>query len=414
MTFLSRLFSHVSIQQSKSKNIVPVFLNIIMTDVRPVSAQQKLKSFYTIIDRCLKDGREVNLVIILGKNGNKNAVAAYEGSLNRYLKEDGFNIVFVKPISWVCDRLFMFMLMAKYFTKINGSFAQRFNFACLSSISRVRISLYQKIYSLLPCNNWLGLTGGIELPALQFEQQKLTRRCIVNALQFGQASYDQQHFSGYGADNLFVYDVYSKKVFMSLNVNVDNIIVSGSPEFEYDSSLMLNEKLLEENKLSIIFVDQPIRQRGEYSEEYIGYCYDMLKVFNNDPEINFKIKKHPRGSAFEDNMLDHFTIVKEWGESLSKAHVVIGFFSNLCDFALCCGRITFYLGSRSIMGGVKCDWIVSQGGYVVSEIDFLFYEIGHLKKQTQEIAKKIISNGSDQTVSPSDIIYKRMVAHSEA
>ncbi|WP_085920300.1 hypothetical protein [Halomonas sp. CSM-2] len=413
MTFLSRFFSHVSIKSIKHKNIAPVFLNILMTEVRPVSAHQKLKSFYTIIDQCLDNNNKVNVVIILGKKDNKDAIVAYKESLDHYLKIEGFNLVFVKPTAWSFDRLYIFILMTIYFTKIKGSFEQRFNFACLFSISHRRIKFFRKIYSFFPCDNWLGLTGGIELPVFQSKQENETRQCIINALQFGQASDDQQHFSGYRVNTLFVYDSYSKKIFQNLSMSVKNIVVSGSPEFEYQSKFICNNKLLEEDKLNIVFIDQPVKQRGEYSENFLQKFYYFLQLINKDPDVNIEVKLHPRGSAFNDHAWTDFNITNNFSNSFSRAHVAIGFFSNLCDFALVEKRIAFYVGSEYILNKAKRDWVIDNGGYFVDDVEILLKKVIYLKSQHSKLGEQILIDRIPISKSPSAIIYEKMVGYND-
>lgn len=413
MKFFHRIFRRLVIHSMKGITKQPIFLNILMTDARPVSAQQKLKSFYSIIDRCLRDGRRVNVVVALGKKGGEEVKGIYSECLSDYLQTEGFNLMFVRPTTWRVGRLLVFISMVNYFAKLRATYAYRLNFACLSALARARIDFFQDIYTALPCRNWLGLTGGVELPAFKYKRDHLGEATSISALQFGQASVEQQHFSGYCVDNFFVYDSLSEQVFKKLDLQVKDMVVSGSPEFEYHSDQLCNEKLLEEDRLNVVFIDQPVQQRGEYTEEYLSACYAILKALNDDPEINLRVKLHPRGSAFEEK-LSGFSVAKDWSDCLSRAHVVIGFFSNLCDSALWSGRITFFVGSTSIMDKEKRDWVVSQGGYVVDDVDFVFQEITRLKANYEQLASQITSRVNVTLESPSEIIYKRMVVCSEA
>ena len=413
MSVIHRILGRVSINSSKTMPPGPIFLNVLMTDVRPASVQQKMMSFYSIIDRCLRDGQRVNVIVAFRGKDKKKIKLIYSECLADYLQLEGFNLVFVKSVTWRAGRLSALIYAATYFARLRGSFTQRLNFACLSALARVRINAFQDIYDALPCSNWLGLTGGVELPALKFRRDRVGVRSCISALQFGQASVEQQHFAGYNVDNFFVYDDFSEKVFQQLDMRVSKMLVSGSPEFEYHTGLICNEKLLEEERLSVVFVDQPVQQRGEYSEEYLLACYAMLQALNEDPEISITVKPHPRGSAFEGTPLTGFSVAEDWSDCLSRAHVAIGFFSNLCDLALCSGRITFYVGSEAVLGKDKCDWIIGQGGFVVDNIDVVWQEILRLKKLHAKLTNQIALCVTSSSSSPSEIIYKRMVACSE-
>lgn len=406
-------FKHISIQSNKGASLEPVFLNMLMTDVRPASVQQKLMSFYALIDRCLNDRQRVNLVVALGGKNDASVYRTYSNYLDKYLKDENFNLVLVKPSVWSFTRVWTVYYAVIYFARLRGSAAQRINFACLSALSRVRIRTFRDIYDGLPCCHWLGLTGGVELPTFRFRRDQSATGCSVSALQFGQASLEQQHFSGYSVDNFFVYDDLSKLIYKKLNMQVTSIEVAGSPEFEYYTSLLCNEKLFEEDRLNVLFVDQPVQQRGEYTEAYLQACYTMLEKLNNESDVVLRVKLHPRGSAFSLDQLSSFSIVDDWSASLSRSHVAMGFFSNLCDLALQSGRVTFYLGSTSILDKTKQDWIIDQGGYVTDDIDNVRQMIDRFKGLYAQLAKQIMQRMAMKAELPSELIYKKMVACSE-
>lgn len=409
-----QLFKRMSVQSSKEISLEPVFLNVLMTDVRPASVQQKLMSFYALIDRCLNDRQRVNLVVTVGRKSGNSVYRTYSSYLYKYLERENFNLVLIKPSAWSFDRVWAIFYAVIYFSKLRGGLAQRLNFACLSALSRVRIRAFQDIYDALPCSHWLGFTGGVELPTFRFRRDSSATESSVSALQFGQASLEQQHFSGYSVDNFFVYDELSRRIYQKLNMQVRNMVVTGSPEFEYHTSLLCNERLVKEDRLSVLFVDQPVQQRGEYSKEYLQACYAMLNELNNQSDIKLKLKLHPRGSAFTSVQLSSFSVADDWSASLSSSHVVIGFFSNLCDLGLQNGRVTFYLGSTSILDQAKQDWVASQGGHVTDDIDGVKQMIDNLKSQYAQIAKQIMLHSAMEAELPSELIYKKMVACSES
>ncbi|MGG5872980.1 hypothetical protein [Pseudomonas peli] len=414
MSVLGRIFKRVFIHSSKVMSTEPIFLNVLMTDVRQASVQKKLMSFYRIISCCLNEGRRVNVIVALGKKDSKNTELIYSDYLADYLQHEGFNLLFIKPATWRAGRLSALKYVVTYFAKLRGDFAQRLNFACLCALARVRIRIFQDIYDALPCSNWLGLTGGVELPAFKFRRDLVGAGPAISALQFGQASVEHQHFAGYNVDNFFVYDDLSAQVYWQLDMRVSHMLVVGSPEFEYHTGLLCSEKLLEEERLSVVFVDQPVQQRGEYSEEYLLACYAMLQALNNDPAISIKVKPHPRGSAFFGTAVTDFSVIEDWSEGLSRAHVVVGFFSNLCDLALRTGRITFYVGSEAVLDKNKRDWIVSQGGYVVDDIDSVWREILRLKSCYVGLANQIVGHATPASDLPSEIVYKKLVDCSDA
>lgn len=414
MSFKHQFLRLTSVKSSKKFSKEPVFLNILMTDVRPASVQQKLMNFYALIDRCLLDCRRVNLVVVVSRGGEASALCVYSAHLDKYLNNEYFDLILIRPVSRSLNRILAIFYTFNCFTKLRGRLVQRINFACLTAFSRVRIKIFQCIYDALPCEHWLGLSGGVELPTFKSRRDHSGTKSMISALQFGQASLEQQHFSGYNADNFFVYDDLSKLIYQKLNMQVHNMVVTGSPEFEYHTSLLCNEKLLKEDRLNVLFVDQPVQQRGEYTKDYLEACYAMLDELNNDPNITLKLKLHPRGSAFSSPQLSGFSVVDDWSASLSSSHVVIGFFSNLCDLGLRNGRVTFYLGSESILDQAKQDWVVSQGGYVIDDIDSVKQMIEQLKKQYTQLSMQIMQRAAMETELPSELIYKRMVANSES
>lgn len=413
MRFIYRIFRRVSIFTSKPLTKKITFLNVLMTDTREASVQQKLLSFYTIIDRCLAAGQRVNIIASLDDRNIARSRVIYTDCLGDYLNNENFNLIFVTPKRWI-GRFLALIYVAIYFTKVDGAFAGRLNFACLSALARVRIETFRHIYVTLPCRHWLGLTGGIELPAFISPRDRLSDGTSINALQFGQASLEQKHFSGYKVDSLFVYDELSENIFERLNMQASNVLVAGSPEFEYYMNRLCNEKLHEEKKLSVLFVDQPVQQRGEYGATCLSRIYAMLRALSDDPEVNLKVKLHPRGSAFDGMQRIDFPIVEDWSDGLSRAHVVIGFFSNLCDLALYSGRITFYIGSETILDKMKTSWVINHGGHVSNDVEFVWRELLTLKGEEAKLSDKVISVTRQVSDSPSEIIYKKMVACSEA
>lgn len=391
-----------------------VFLNLLMTEARASSVRQKLMSFYPVIDRCLEGGRRVNLVVVVAEKDLDGARVIYTECLANYLWSEQFNLIFFTPVQGLIEKLALLRNIIINLFKLSEPITLRLNFSCIAALARARIKIFYNVYDALPCDHWLGLTGGIEIPALTYRAKQSEKRALISALQFGQASMEQKHFAGYNANNFFVYDKYSASVFNNLNLNVDDIIIAGSSEFEYYASRLDNAKLADESRLNVIFVDQPVIQRSEYSLPFLSAFSKILHTLNKDPEINLNIKLHPRGSAFDSGQLAGLSVAYNWNDCLSRAHVVIGFFSNLCDFALYSGRITFYVGSESILDYEKKQWISERGGYITSDLEYLWGEAMRLKKSYAEIAAQIITAKKPESQLPSLVIYNKMVACSEA
>lgn len=383
-------------------------MNILMTDTRKASIEQKLNSFYPIIERCLTDSRSVTVVVTLGQTSSTQVQNTYSDCLADFLKNKYFNLYFLKPTMWNLGFVTTMAYIVKHYLKQRGTFVCRFNFACLSGLACARIRFFRDVYRELPCQNWLGLTGGVELPAFSYQRGCSSSVTTINALQFGQASLEQQHFSGYLVDKLFVYDELSRQMFEKLNMKVGKMIVSGSTEFEFHTNALQNNRLLEQNRLSIVFVDQPVQHRGEYTKEYLQSCLQLLKSLNDDPELKVIVKPHPRGSAFEGEAWIDFSLADSWADCLSKAHVVVGFFSNLCDFSLISGRVTFYVGNEYVLGAEKRDWIEKKGGFVIDNFEFLFEEISILKNRYVEITSEITSLNASTSARPSGLIFSEL------
>ncbi len=390
------------------------FLNLIMTEARASSVRQKLVSFYPIVDRCLEKGRRVNLVVFVAEKDLQGARVIYTECFLDYLQNEKINLIFVTPVQGLIEKLALLNNVIINLFKLREPFAARLNIACLAALARARIKMFYSVYDALPCDNWLGLTGGIELPALKNRVKWSGKRTLISALQFGQASMEQKHFAGYSVNNLFVYDIHSEEVFNRLNLHVDNLVIAGSSEFEYYASRLHNIKLADEDRLNIVFVDQPVMQRSEYSFSFLKSFLKIINAINADPRINITIKPHPRGSAFDAGQLTGLPVAHNWSDCLSRAHIVIGFFSNLCDFALYSGRITFYVGSESILDYQKKQWITERGGYITNDLEYLLLKIMRFKNSYAEIAAQIINSEKQESQLPSSVIYNKMVACSEA
>lgn len=409
MSCVSRIFSRISLHSIKPMSSLSVFLNIVMTDVRKANVEQKLKCFHTIIDRTLNSGKSVNVVVVLGKENIKDNCVFYSELLSNYLRNKEFNLIFVSPRSPLIERILSVFYAVVYFMTLKGGFSVRFNFACLSALSRVRASIFESLFIALPCRHWLGLTGGVELPALKYMRDQNSRSTDINALQFGQVSLEQRHFAGYEVDRLFVYDNFSADTFSQLNMDVGVTIVSGSPEFEYYLSSLDYEKLAMECNFNILFVDQPVRQRGEYDSKSIKSLYSLLCSLNREPGIQVKIKRHPRGSAFEESELSAFSFVEDWSDSLSRSHVVVGYFSNLLDLALACKRPSLYFSNECVLGKKKIEWVIDSGGYVTDDCEILSAKIQNYKRRRAINTGRIISSADRPLNAASEVIYQTML-----
>lgn len=412
MFFFEKWFSLVSVFYGKKRGKASVFLNLISTEVRPEGAKQKIASLFPIIDLCLTNGRKVNFVVFTSLADASKALSVYKKLLREYDECSGFNLVVVVPSGrW---RTFFYSMASSFvfFFKIKGFGISSLNFSSLLAISHIRIKRFQAMYDILPCQNWLGLTGGVELPALKGRADQRSDNCYISALQFGQASYEQEHFSGYKVDVFFSYDSYSQKIYKELGVNSSRFIVSGSPEFEYHKRSICNYKLKSQNKLSIIFVDQPVMERGEYDRRMLRSFLEYIQCLILDPEINFSVKAHPRSSSFETDL--SYNVVDDWADCLSRAHVVIGYFSNLCDFSLISGRPTLYFGCGGILAEEKKAWIHGLGGCVTDDLDVIRYKVEGFKKSFRSLADEIVSSSSESFEKPSSVIYGEMVVRSDA
>jgi len=391
------------------------FLNIILTDIREDPAKQKSLSFDTIIKRFLSEGYSVSIIIPGGNKNRYETLNRYQRIFQKYITSTKFQIIYVSPRWGIIERAACICHIIFFFCYIKCCYNLRFNISCLMALTTVRLNFYKRVFDVATCNHWLGLTGGIELPTLKSRALELEASTCVSALQFGQASDEQRHFEGYNVDRFFVYDELSRSIYEKLSMRVGEIVTCGSPEFEYYlNELKSNNNLASHQKLNIAIVDQPVLQRSEYHISFIKNLESMLHELNNDNLLNFYIKPHPRGTAFTKEFMSKCKVRLCWQECLSNSHVVIGFFSNLCDMALLYNRPTFYLGAEWVLDRNKQDWIISKGGIISGDISVVKFELQKLIKNPAELANNILMKKKYLGAAASEKIFTTMVACSEA
>ncbi|MBF0646436.1 hypothetical protein HTZ97_13830 [Desulfuromonas acetoxidans] len=344
------------------------FLNIVITDLREEGVLQKSKSFYTIVEKCIKEEKLVNIIVPLVPNNHSDVNDFYLASFDKYLSSDLFNVVFVEKQSLRLAKLYSLLFICWFFIFSQGTFLTRVNLACLSALNFFKVLNFYAIFDLLPCDNWLGLTGNAELLAFKLRNEIVGKKTRISAVQFGQASMDQFHFEDYHVDTLFVYDEVSAGVYNKLGVDVSSVVVCGSPEFEFYLNAIDDNQLQQQNRINVLFIDQPVFQRSEYSSSYLEEVHGVLFRLLNNTQLNILVKKHPRGSAFRGAPLVFNNKTDDIIELMSISHIVIGFYSNLCDLGLLKNRMVIFLGAESVLPPGKLDWIVSHGGIIVDTV----------------------------------------------
>lgn len=366
------------------------FLNIVLTDLRWVSIEQKARSFYSVIETCLARDMTLNIVVPLGRNVSSDIESLYFEAYQKYLADPRFNIVFSKPDSTKKHYLAAAFVALIFSLRLSRKFyGVNRNIAVILSANYLRMWNFYCLFDDLPSQHWLGLTGNIELQALLRRRDIGGSATTVNALQFGQASMDQHHFFNYSIDRLFVYDSESKDVYKKLGIRAAQMLVSGSPEFEFNLSRINERELEEETELGVLFIDQPVGQRSEYSSEYLTKIYEMLRQIGNYSGVSLMVKAHPRGSAFVED-IESKAESEDIAELLSKAHVVIGFFSNLIDLALMTGRKTFCLGADRVLDAGKIRWMQEQGCIITDSTQQLDNFIRESSLNPRDLAREVI------------------------
>lgn len=380
------------------------FLNVLMTDLRSFGVEQKSKSFYSIVEKTLSINRKINIVVPLVGSNLDEVVRCYRRAFGKYLDHDCFNIVFLKKTSAFRFKAIVSLLTIPFFLISLGGMKSRFNLSCVSSLGYLRLLSYYKIYDLMPCDNWIGLTGNIELLAMCNRRNISGSRTKVYALQFGQAALDQLHFKNYSVDCFFTYDDPSRQIYEQLGVDCSSVVVSGSPEFEYGLSLIKDIDDLSDEKTNILFIDQPVQVRPEYAPEYLDEVYDCLVELSLDTRFDFSVKKHPRGSAFGNKDLKSFNKSDNIYELLSESHIVVSFFSNLSDLALLKNRMTICLRADQVLSSDKIKWMISHGCVIVDSLSDLRREVhGYIDNDFSSI------KSDTEIMNASDVIISRMI-----
>lgn len=408
---MSKLILKMTFGGPKSKS---AFLNIILTDIREEPAKQKSLSFDTVIKKFLSEGYSVSIIVPGGNKDRYETLIRYQRIFQKHTTSSKFNIIYISPRWVLIERVACIFYVIFFFIFIKCSYRRRFNISCLMALSIVKLNFYKRVFDVVTCNHWLGLTGGIELPTLKVRALEVGASTCVNALQFGQASDEQRHFEGYNVDRFFVYDKLSRSIYEKLSMRVGEIVTCGSPEFEYYLNESKSSDLISHQKLNIAFVDQPVFQRSEYHISFVKNLETMLDELNSDNLLNFYVKPHPRGTAFTKEFMSKCKVKLCWQECLSDSHVVIGFFSNLCDMALLSNRPTFYLGAEWVLDRNKQDWITSKGGIVSSDMSLVKFELQKIIKSPAELANNILMKKKYWGAAASEKIFTTMVACSEA
>lgn len=363
-------------------------LNIVLTDVRTEGANQKCRSFLTIAEEFLKHGRVVNVVVVAAAFDGERVRKIYQEIFSDLLADRNFNIIIVgfnsAAIRGACIGILTVLMLLS--VKLKGR-AWNANLAVLSASLFLRYSQFGRIYDDLKTKSWLGLTGGVELQSFMIRRGQRRSESKICAIQFGQASEDQHHFAGYKVDRLFVYDQYAADLFAARIDQSVSISIAGSPEFEYEAKkLMRIEPEPFSGRLKILFIDQPVHQRSEFTPDFIAQVESQLLVLSGGEAVDLYIKAHPRGSAFGAFPAEAYCD-EEFSKLLSKAHVVVSFFSNLADLSLLTGRTTIYLGAGRIFSARKLDWIREMGGHLVEEPEDLPATIeqafGQIRERTE-------------------------------
>lgn len=348
-----------------------VFLSIVLTDLRRAGIEQKARSFYSVIEYCLANDNALQVVVPLARNVSVEVENVYLSIYKKYLSDPNFNIVFSRPES--AKRQYLIGALVALFFAV--SLKRRFsgvnrNLSVILSANYIRMWTFFNLFDRLPSKHWLGLTGNIELQALMRRRDAVRSSTTINALQFGQAAKDQHHFSMYSIDRLFVYDAMSEEVYKNLGMTASKILISGSPEFEYSLSSINERRLKDKSELGVLFIDQPVGQRSEYSPEYLNDVLQSLLKISKYSSVTLRVKHHPRGTAFSGSLPDQAE-ESDISDLLSTAHVVIGFFSNLVDLALLTGRKTFCFGADRVLDPVKIRWMREHGCVITDDTEQL-------------------------------------------
>lgn len=410
MNIVNNLFvNFLGLKFESYRKILPdVFLNILITDLRDFGVKQKAVNFYSVIEKCINEGELVNVVVPLVGSNSLEVRNFYFKVFARYLECDRFNVIFVLKSSPFRSKQVVCLLLVPFFLITRGSLPCRFNLACLCSWHYLRLLSYYRIFDYLSCDNWLGLTGNIELLSLFDRKKRKGSETSVNALQFGQAALDQLHFKNYFVDFFFSYDEPSKEIYTILGIEESSIIVCGSPEFEHYLSSIEDKFIDPTGRLNVLFIDQPVSSRIEYSAEYLSLVYDYFVKLSDDPLVDFKVKRHPRGSAFSGPILKSASSSDDICELLSSTHVVISFFSNLCDLALLKNKPTLCLRADSVLSERKIDWMVSLGCKIVANVEELSSEIEYYRDSPESFADKLAPRVETVYERPSEIIFSRL------
>jgi len=191
------------------------------------------------------------------------------------------------------------------------------------------------------------------------------------------------------------------------------IVVSGSPEFEFYSRNVNNDRLNCFDKLHILFIDQPVAERAEFDDSILKETFYFLSELNSDSDIMLKVRPHPRGSAFNKGCFDKITDQSDFAQALSNTHVVVGFFSNLCDMAVMSGRPTIYIGSH-VLSSEKVAWVKENNGLATNSFELIRELIFRLKQNPREVSGMINDRSRRRQTLSAQIIYNELVGKDAA
>jgi len=394
----------------------PSFLNVLITDARKFGVEQKSKMFYSLIRACLRDQKKVNVIVPVTLKTNCDVLAIYKRCFSEFEGDSLFKVVSVvdgkSRLGRVVPLLFLAMRLFISGSKVE-KYRWRLNSAYTLAAQCRRHFNFVSFFDRLGCQHWIGLSGNIELLSLRARAKELSSTTTVSAIQFGQASSEQWHFKYYRVDKFFTYDKPALEMYSELGVDTDCLVQSGSPEFEDHLEAVNNDNLISAPKLAVLFIDQPIGQRAEFSDEYLEETLYNLRAISGRSDIDFYVKSHPRGSAFSMGELAGLPSNDNIAELISKSHMVIGFCSNLCDLALLCNRPVFYIGADNVLSDNKIRWIKQRNGKIIDDILEVIPFIDLYVDNLSPLLQSVLELNSEVEVKPSEVILKNLEASVE-
>jgi hypothetical protein len=384
-----------------------VDLNVYFFDLRPSYFVAKFSYFLPIIKIFLEKGRTVQLIIDGGR-ASAETQEKLKKLCNDFLGENNtLCFIYIKK-----SQSYRWTSIVESLKLLSGHLLKNSLVEVLLLKKALFLNdFYMNLVSNYPAKNWLGLIDSYQMTMINEAVKSFDSKDLVASIQFGTPDYTQLPYRYYRSDVLFTYDESSSEIYQSLDINCQ-CVVTGSLE----KDALLGKFFRKNNdRVIVLFFDQPILQREDYSEELVRKTYQFLSRIAKTEGVDVLVKCHPRRPReVLERELDcsfiRFVDGERLGESLMKSTFAISFVSALLDVAAYAGSIPVSIGGSRFYSNAQKNSFEEVGGIITEDVGEL-EKLINLSSTDADFRCKLVSKVEKTQQSyysqprPSGIIY---------